>query len=135
MIFADSNDYSLCVLGQAIFSRIVSHLVWRSLALDTWPQFSTCSCNSPYVKLLNKQFYWTKKGDLRQVDHPKMGPRCYQFVCKAHFFVTTGWQKINEFNFIIMMVNSIAKYLRITITFLHHVEKPYINLLPSFTFM
>ena len=30
--------------------------------LDTWPQFSTCSCNSPYVKLLNKQFYWTKKG-------------------------------------------------------------------------
>ena len=62
VIFADSNDYSLCMLGQAIFSRIVSHLVWRSLALDTWPQFSTCSCNSPYVKLLNKQFYWTKKG-------------------------------------------------------------------------
>ena len=102
VIFADSNDYSLCVLGQAIFSRIVSHLVWRSLALDTWPQFSTCSCNSPYVKLLNKQFYWTKKGDLHQVDHPKMGPRCYQFVCKAHFFVTMEWQKINES---IIMIN------------------------------
>ena len=36
--------------------------VHRSFLLDTWPQFSTCSCNSPYVKLLNKQFYWTKKG-------------------------------------------------------------------------
>ena len=71
VIFADSNDYSLCVLGQAIFSRIVSHLVWRSLALDTWPQFSTCSCNSPYVKLLNKQFYWTKRGPPPSGDHPE----------------------------------------------------------------